>query len=120
MPDLTVQPAAFADDPVASHSARFGLARPLGTPAGSDAPSPAGIRPWNLRFALVVSGQRARVAGWRYDHQLQVAVADEGKRVADIVAADPSAESVSHLDGDEGASEDWRYDFHPDHTGDPA
>ncbi|MDQ3760727.1 MAG: hypothetical protein M3460_03250 [Actinomycetota bacterium] len=33
------EPAGFADDPVASHSAQFGLGRPMGTPAGHDAPS---------------------------------------------------------------------------------
>lgn len=36
------------------------------------------------------------------------------------MAADPSADSVSDLDGDEGKSEDWRYDFCPDDPGLPA
>jgi len=42
-------PVGFADDPIASHSAQFGLCRPMGTPPGDDAPSAVGVRPWNLR-----------------------------------------------------------------------
>jgi hypothetical protein len=50
------QPESFTDDPVASHSARFGLARPLDAPAGTDEPSPPGVRPWNLRAARPPAG----------------------------------------------------------------
>lgn len=94
-------PAGFADDPVASHSAQFGLGRPMGIPAGHDAPSPAGVRPWNLRGARVM-GRGARLGTWRYDHDRQVALTVDGRLVVETVAADPSADSMSDLDGDEG------------------
>ncbi|QWF85800.1 hypothetical protein [Amycolatopsis sp. CA-230715] len=113
-------PLGFVNDPIASHSGQFGLARPEDGPAGTTRPSPTGVRPWNLRAAEPVAARaagRARLSGWRYDHDLQVAVTATGQPVSEIVAADPSADSVSHLDGDEGNSEDWRYDYYPDHPG---
>jgi hypothetical protein len=117
--DRPAVPAEFANDPIASHSGQFGLARPAGTPAGTDAPSPAGMRPWNLRGARVMTGTGygVRLSGWHYDHHQQVAVTATGQRVGDIIAADPSADSVSDLDGDEGKSEDWSYDYCPDYPG---
>jgi hypothetical protein len=54
-------PDGFADDPVASHSAQFGLGRPMGMQAGRDVPSPAGVRPWNLRGAHIMGGGGARL-----------------------------------------------------------
>ncbi|MFD1147965.1 hypothetical protein [Saccharothrix hoggarensis] len=113
-------PVGFTDDPIASHSAQFGLARPIDAPAGHHSPSPVGARPWNLRAARTLTTGNARLGGWTYDHTLQVAVTSDGRRVTEVVAGDPTANSVTNLDGDEGASEDWTYDFHPDHTGDPA
>ena len=112
-------PAGFVDDPVASHSAQSGLGRPMGIPAGRDAPSPVGVRPWNLRGARVM-GRSARLGAWRYDHGRQVAFNVDGRLVMEIIAADPSADSVSDLDGDEGKSEDWSYDFCPDESGEPV
>jgi hypothetical protein len=109
---------AFADDPIASHSAQFGLARPMGTPVGHDVPSPPGIRPWNLRGAQTMSGGGIRLGPWYYDHERQRSFASDGHPVTEIV--DASAESVSNNDGDEGPSEDWKYDFCPDHPGSPV
>lgn len=114
------EPVGFADDPIASHSAQFGLARSVGTPVGHDAPSPVGIRPWNLRGAQVMAYCGARLEGWCYDHTQQLALILDGRRVLDIVVADPSADSVTDLDGDEGKSEDWSYDFCPDNPGNPV
>lgn len=113
-------PIGFADDPIASHSAQFGLARPADTPAGLDAPSPVGVRPWNLRAAHVMARGGALLTGWHYDHTEQLALTLDGRRVVDLVAAEPSAKSVSDLDGDEGKSEDWSYDFCPDNPGSPV
>src|SRR3954454_1882335 len=96
------EPAGFVDDPVASHSAQFGLGRPMGIPAGRDAASPAGVRPWNLRAARVM-GPGARVGAWRYDHDRQIAVTLDGRLVLEVVAVDPTADSATDLDGD-GAS----------------
>jgi hypothetical protein len=118
--DTRGEPTGFADDPIASHSAQFGLARPIGTPAGHDAPSPIGVRPWNLRAARVMPGRGARPGAWCYDHTQQLAITLDGRPIIDIVSPDPSADSVSDLDGDEGKSEDWTYDFWPDHPGSPT
>jgi hypothetical protein len=60
-------PAAFAEDPIAPHSAQFGLARPIETPVGHSGPSPAGVRPWNLRGAQVLGGGAGTTA-WRQVH----------------------------------------------------
>lgn len=120
MLDTPGEPVGFADDPIASHSAQFGLARPIGTPVGHDVPSPVGVRPWNLRGAQVMDRCRARVGAWRYDHDRQLALTLDGHLLTEIIAADPSADSVSDLDGDEGKSEDWKYDFWPDTPGSPA
>ncbi|MDQ2707565.1 MAG: hypothetical protein M3Z25_07980 [Actinomycetota bacterium] len=118
MLDACSESVGFADGPIASHSAQFGLARPAGTPAGHDTPSPAGLRPWNLRNAQIMTGGGARLGAWRYDHVQQVALTLDGQRVIDLV--DASAKSVSDLDGDEGKSEDWSYDFCPDNPGSPV
>lgn len=112
-------PEAFADEPLVSHSTRFAMARPLGTPAGDDAPSPAGIRPWNLRAAQPVAGGGPDLTDWRYDHDTQIAVTRDGHPITEVMAGDATANSVSHLDGDEGPSEDWTYDFCPDYPGRP-
>jgi putative ATP-grasp target RiPP len=119
MPLLTSNPAPteFADDPIASHSAQFGLARPTDIPASYAAPSPVGVRPWNLRAAQPL-GRRAGVISWRYDHDRQVAVTPDGRPLT--ASGDATADSVSTLDGDEGPSEDWTYDFHPDSPGSPV
>lgn len=118
--DVPGEPAGFADDPVASHSAQFGLGRPMGTPAGHDVPSAVGVRPWNLRGAQVMDSGGARLGAWRYDHDRQVAVTLDGRLMMDVVAATPTAESATDLDGDEGKSEDWTYDFCPDESDDPV
>jgi hypothetical protein len=62
----------------------------------------------------------ARVGAWRYDHDCQLALTLDGQRITEIIAGDPSADSVTDLDGDEGKSEDWTYDFWPDLPGSPA
>lgn len=56
-------------------------------------------------------------AGVRYDPVRQVLVDETGRPyLQDDGDGDaPSAESVSDYDGDEGKSEDWKYDFAPDH-----
>jgi hypothetical protein len=118
--DTPGEPDGFADDPVASHSAQFGLGRSMGTPVGHDVPSPVGVRPWNLRGAQVMDRGGARLGAWRYDHDHQVAVTPDGRLVMEIVAAAPTADSATDLDGDEGKSEDWTYDFCPDESADPV
>jgi len=109
-------PNGFADDPVASYSARFGLGRPTGLPVARHTPSAIGIRPWNL-LGAVAGSPGVHIGAWRYDHGVQVAMLVDGRRLIDVLTADPSADSVSDLDGDEGKSEDWRYDFCPDVPG---
>jgi hypothetical protein len=58
--------------------------------------------------------------GWRYDHDRQLALTLDGHLITEIIAADPTADTVTDLDGDEGKSEDWKYDFCPDSPGSPA
>ncbi|HWE87882.1 MAG TPA: hypothetical protein VG317_00295 [Pseudonocardiaceae bacterium] len=100
----------FAHDPIAGDSAQFPLARPAGAkPTSSDEPSPVGVRPWNLCGVVSPSApSRSLPAGWSYDPIRQIAVDHEGQP---LVMGDPSADSISDNDGDEGRSEDWRYDY---------
>ncbi|MEW2507597.1 putative ATP-grasp-modified RiPP [Amycolatopsis sp. NPDC047767] len=102
---------AFANDPVATHSAQFPLG-PLRERAGDDAPSAPHIRPWGLRWM-----QEGRVVGSEaprgtYDPASQLAVDSDGRPLIQMGA--PTANSVSNSDGDEGPSEDWTYDAVPD------
>lgn len=112
----------FADDPIASHSAQFPLARPLGV-VGDDLPSPDGVRPWNLR-ALHVAPENAslRPIG-SYDHDRQVTITADGTTLVGGKKGDQqeaTADSVSDNDGDEGRAEDWTYDFAGDFPVQPA
>jgi len=62
-------------------------------------------------------GHGAPPWAWRYDHDRQLAVTLDGHLIVEIIAADPTADSNTDLDGDEGKSEDWVYDFCPDDPG---
>jgi putative ATP-grasp target RiPP len=116
-------PSAFADEPIASHSAQFGLARPHDAACGHHEPSADGLRPWNLRAATALTSstavQAGRLDGVRYDHTRQVAVIGDGTPLSEVIV-DATADSVSNLDGDEGPSEDWKYDYIGDEPGSPA
>lgn len=101
----------FANDPFAPHSGQFPLGRVNATKGNTDAPSEPGVRPWNLRRMTPVEAPAATAPVGVYDPQKQYSVTAAG---VPLVAAEPSANSVSNLDGDEGASEDWTYDFAPD------
>jgi putative ATP-grasp target RiPP len=105
---------ASVDSPVASSSEQFGLWRSRHDPPCRDRPSAMGIRPWGLRGM-----RRGAVAGrpvpeFVYSHEQQVAVDKDGRPLILTGMADPSADSVTDSDGDEGRSEDWTYDFVPD------
>lgn len=54
------------------------------------------------------------VPDFAYSHELQLAVDAAGRPLIATGMADPSADSVTDGDGDEGRSEDWTYDFVPD------
>lgn len=111
----------FANDPLAPDSGQFPLGRPLGTPDNTDAASPVGVRPWGLRgmSTLPNKTRHQSTPAWYYDHEQQVAVDLDGIAVFGL-RMDPSADSVTSLDGDEGASEDWRHDFAGDQPGSPV
>jgi hypothetical protein len=49
-----------------------------------------------------------------YSHAQQLAVDTAGRPLIVTGMADPTANSVTDGDGDEGRSEDWTYDFVPD------
>lgn len=105
---------AMVDDPVASGSEQFGLSRSRHDPLGRDLPSPEGIRPWGLRGMRIGTIAGRPVPEFVYCHEQQVAVDRGGRALILTEMADPSADSVTDGDGDEGRSEDWTYDFVPD------
>lgn len=104
---------AFVDDPVATHSGQFPLARPDGAPVAAEPPSRPGVRPWVLRDLEQPSVHGLPDAtGWEYDPIRQVTVGQDGTAVKMA-----TAKTKSSYDGDEGPSEpgeDWLYDFCPD------
>lgn len=104
--------ATFAREPIAPHSAQFPLpAGPHATTADEE-PSPPGVRPWNLRALTSATPRRNTTTPGVYDHQRQIQVTPEGR--PHTLETDASADSVTNLDGDEGTSEDWKYDYCPD------
>lgn len=110
----------FAHDPIASDSAQFPLGRPLGTPNNTDPASGEGVRPWGLRTMSTLSNKTVEpLPRWRYDHEQQIAVDLDGIGLNEL-RMDPSADSVTGNDGDEGVSEDFVYDFAPDAPGMPV
>lgn len=100
-----------AADPFAPVGSRFALAGSSFVPDGRDEPSAAGLRPWGLRRARP-SGPSRVVPRWIYDDERQLAVAvDDGLAVIDIVCGDPTANTTSATDGEDGpSSEDWDND----------
>lgn len=106
--------AAWVDDPVASGSEQFGLGRPRHAPLCHDRPSAVGVRPWGLRDMRRGAVTGRAVPAFEYSHEQQVAVDECGRPLVITGMADPSADSVTDGDGDEGRSEDWTYDFVPD------
>ncbi len=104
----------LVDDPVASGSEQFGLARSRQAPLCRDLPSAVGVRPWGLRGMRHGAVTGRAVPAFVYCHEQQLAVDVEGRPLIVTGMADPSADSVTDGDGDEGRSEDWTYDFVPD------
>lgn len=105
---------ALVDDPVASGSEQFGLARPRHASPCHDLPSAVGVRPWGLRGMRCGAVDGRAVPVFVYSHEQQLAVDAEDRPLIVTGMADPSANSVTDGDGDEGRSEDWTYDFVPD------
>jgi putative ATP-grasp target RiPP len=98
-----------APEPFAAPGSRFVLAGST-VPAGSDRPSPIGLRPWGLRRACAAGAGRP-VPAWCYDHDLQLAVDTTGRPLIDALHGDPSADTTSRTDGEDGpSSEDWNND----------
>lgn len=103
--------AAVAADPFAPMGSRFALAGSSFVPDGCDEPSAVGLRPWGLRRARPTKPGRV-MPRWIYDDERQLAVAvDNGRAVIDIVCGDPTANTTSATDGEDGpSSEDWDND----------
>jgi putative ATP-grasp target RiPP len=115
----SLAPTRFAHDPIAGDSAQFPLARPLDAVPATDTPSPLDVRAWNLRgLRATTATARRALPEWHYDHDRQIAVDATGRPL--VTMGEPSADSVSDGDGDEGRSEDWVYDFAPDDPGTAA
>lgn len=73
--------------------------------------SPEGVRPWGLRRARLAGSGRV-LPSWTYDEQQQKAVDSTGRPLIELpVAGDPSADTTSTTDGEDGpSSEDWDND----------
>ncbi|UMP04794.1 putative ATP-grasp-modified RiPP [Amycolatopsis sp. EV170708-02-1] len=84
-----------ASNPFAPVSAQFALDGASFTPRHDDVPSPVGVR-----------------TSWSYDPVRQVAVDAGGRAVIESpMMTDPSAETTSTVDGEDGpSSEDWDND----------
>ena len=106
--------SASVDDPFASGSEQFGLSRPRLENPCLDLPSPSHVRPWGLRGMRLGKITGRAEPEFVYSHEQQVAVNSNGQPLILTGMVDPSAESVTNGDGDEGPSEDWVYDFVPD------
>lgn len=104
----------FADGPLASDSEQFGLARPRDLRPSDEPPSPPGVRPWGLRWMVPGALRAQPLPALTYCSAQQVVVDRRGHPLILTGALDASADSVSDGDGDEGRSEDWKYDFLPD------
>jgi len=98
-------------DPFAPVSAQFALDGASFTNRRNDVASPAGVRPWGLRRALPAGAGRV-LPTWTYDEQQQKAVDSVGRPLIELpVAGDPSADTTSTTDGEDGpSSEDWDND----------
>jgi putative ATP-grasp target RiPP len=117
---MTTELTRFAEDPIASDSAQFPLARPMGTPDNTDIPSLDSVRPWGLRRMKILPGTGRQIRIWRYDHERQVAVDGDGTPLNQTRMEQPTADKVTSSDGDEGPMEDYIYDFAPDVPFPPA
>ena len=97
-------------DPFVPATSRFALTGFTFTPSRDDEPSPVGIRPYGMRRARPGRPGRA-VPPWRYDDDRQLAVTEDGRALIDVVCGDPSADTTSTTDGEDGpSSEDWDND----------
>lgn len=98
-------------DPFAPVSAQFALVGASFTDRNNDAASPGGVRPWGLRRARMAGAGRV-LPDWTYDEQQQKAVDSAGRPLIELpVAGDPSADTTSTTDGEDGpSSEDWDND----------
>lgn len=98
-------------DPFAPVSAQFALTGASFANNRDDVASPDGVRPWGLRRARTAGPSRV-LPNWTYDHQQQKAVDSAGRPLIGLpVAGDPSADTTSTTDGEDGpSSEDWDND----------
>jgi|SRR6478752_5567532 len=98
-------------DPFAPVSAQFALDGASFTSRRDDVASPDGIRPFGLRRALPARAGR-ELPSWSYDEQQQKAVDAAGCPLIQLpIMGDPSADTTSTTDGEDGpSSEDWNND----------
>lgn len=105
----TLDVTGFSDDPLASHSPRFPLSRGSVASEPDEAPSPAGVRPWNLRRMAEIEFHGTPSPVGSYDPVRQIRVDNEGRPL--ISMGDPSADTTGSTDGSEGdPSEDYHND----------
>jgi len=113
----------IADDPLVTAAERIPLAWPRsGRPTASEsAPSPAGVRPFGLRFAVEVPAKTVSVPGsmpaWRYCPDRQIAVGDNGQPWRSLVDMTMSSTGPSPDGSGNTGNEEWTPDFMSDETG---
>lgn len=108
----------MSSDPLVPASGQFGVARPVQhRPDASGTPAPVGVRPWGLRAMRPHAGKGTPLPEMHYCPQRQLAVDATGTPLVNTLRGDPTAHSITNLDGDEGPNEDWHNDFYP---GDPT
>lgn len=102
----------FNHEPVAPYSAQFPLPAGSHTAAPGEGPSAPGIRPWNLRALAPAVARRPIASHGIYDPERQIRLTPDGRPAS--LDSDATAHSITTNDGDEGPSEDWKYDYCPD------
>ncbi len=102
----------FAGDPLATASEHFPLAWPgLAEPGAAEKPSAPDVRPFGLR--VLRSMGSPRLHAYRYCHERQLTVGDDGGELPTIVDK-LDWTTVSHNDGDEGPDKDYAWETLPD------
>lgn len=107
---MTVVDQRRIADPFVPVASRFALSGASFDHRG-DSPSPDGVRPWGLR-RVRPAGPGRNIPAWTYDMEQQKAVDASGTPMIELpVGADPSADTTSTVDGEDGpSSEDWNND----------
>jgi putative ATP-grasp target RiPP len=110
-------PPTLVEDPLVAVGERFPLAWPrFGQPeSAAEAASPAGVRPFGLRFTVEPSAPAASLPQWRYDVDRQIAVDTDGQPWHRQLVDMTMQTTGPHPDGTGSTgNEEWTPDDVPD------